>query len=128
LAETQDNLQIKHDAKLKINLPPSNPLETHRQPEAEASSSRPKKGKTQKINKLLQEIYEREVLERVIKMENADLTDRNVELYKMNQTLKEKHEKIKDRNRDLIKENMKLYRQLRIPRLKLKEVKSPDKE
>jgi hypothetical protein len=46
----------------------------------------------------------------------------------MNQNLKEKHEKIKDRNRDLIRENMKLYRQLRILRLKLKEFKSPEEE
>jgi hypothetical protein len=44
----------------------------------------------------------------------------------MNQTLKEKHDKIKDRNKVLIRENMKLYRQLRILRLKLKESKSPE--
>jgi hypothetical protein len=113
---------------LSSNLPPSNPPETHRQPEAEASSSRPKKGRTQKINKLLQEIYEREVLERVIKKANADLTDRNAELYKMNQTLKEKHDKIIDRNRVLIRENMKLYRQLRILRLKLKDLESPEEK
>jgi hypothetical protein len=128
MAKTQDNLQIKQDAKLNSNLPPSNPPETHRQPEAEASSSRPKKGKAQKINKLLQEIYEREVLERVIKKANADLTDRNVELFKMNQTLREKHDKIKDRNRELIRENMKLYRQLRILRLKLKKFESPEEK
>jgi hypothetical protein len=67
VAETQDNLQIKQDAKFHSNLPSSSPPETHRQPEAEASSSRPKKGRTQKINKLLQQIYEMEVLERVIK-------------------------------------------------------------
>ena len=64
----------------------------------------------------------------MIKKANADLTDKNSELYKMNQTLKEKHDKIKDRNIDLIRENMKLYRQLRILRLKLKEVKSPEEE
>jgi hypothetical protein len=53
MEKTQDNLQIKQDAKLKINIPPSMPLETHRQSEAKASSSRPKKGKTKKINMLL---------------------------------------------------------------------------
>jgi hypothetical protein len=121
-------LQIKQDAKLNSYIPPSNPPETHRQPEAKASSSGPKKGRTQKINKLLQEIYEREVLERVIKKANADLTDINVELFKMNQTLREKHDKIKDRNRALIRENMKLYRQLRILRLKLKEFESPEEK
>jgi hypothetical protein len=69
-----------------------------------------------------------EVLERVIKKANADLTDRNAELFKTNQTLKEKHDRIKDRNRVLIRENMKLYRQLRILRLKLKEFQSPAHE
>jgi hypothetical protein len=56
------------------------------------------------------------------------LTERNAELFKINQTLKEKHDKIKDRNRVLIRENMKLYRQLRILRLKLKESQSPAQE
>jgi predicted transcriptional regulator len=69
-----------------------------------------------------------EVLERVIKKDNTNLTDRNVELFKINQTLKEKHDKIKYRNRVLIRENMKLYRQLRILSLKLKEFQSPAQE
>jgi hypothetical protein len=69
-----------------------------------------------------------EVLERVIKKANTDLTERNAELFKINQTLKEKHDKIKDRNKVLIRENMKLYRQLRILRLKLKESQSPAQE
>ena len=69
-----------------------------------------------------------EVLERVIKKANTDLTDRNAKLFKINQTLKEKHDKIKDRNRVLIRENMKLHRQLRILRLKLKEFQSPAQE
>jgi hypothetical protein len=69
-----------------------------------------------------------EVLERVIKKSNTDLTDKNAELFKINQTLKEKHDKIKDRNRVLIRENMKLYMQLRILRLKLKELQSPKEE
>jgi hypothetical protein len=69
-----------------------------------------------------------EVLERVIKKANTELAERNVELFKENQTLKEKHDTIKDRNRDLIRENMKLYRQLRIMRLKLKEFESPEEK
>ena len=69
-----------------------------------------------------------EVLERVIKKYNTDLIDRNEEIFKINQTLKEKHDKIKDRNKELIRENMKLYRQLRIMRLKLKEFQSPAHE
>jgi hypothetical protein len=66
MEKAHDTLQTKHDVKLKINTPPSKPSETQRQPKAEASSSKPQKGKTRKINKLLREIYEMEVLERVI--------------------------------------------------------------
>ena len=66
-----------------------------------------------------------EVLERVIKKENIDLTEINAELFNMNQSLKEKHDKIKDMNRVLIRENMKLYRQLRLLRLKLKDSQPP---
>jgi hypothetical protein len=128
MAKTQDNLQIKHDAKLKTDIPPSMPSETHRQPKAEASSSKPQKGKTRKINKLLREIYEMEVLERVIKKANTDLTEKVAELFKENETLKEKHNSIKGRNRELIKENMKLYRQLRVLRLRLKKFEPPEEE
>jgi hypothetical protein len=49
-------------------------------------------------------------------------------LFKENQTLKEKNDKIKDRNKYLIRENMKLYRQLRILRLKLKKFEAPEEE
>jgi hypothetical protein len=128
MAKTQDNLQIKHDAELKTDIPPSKPSETHRQPKAEASSSKPQKGKTRKINKLLREIYEMEVLERVIKKANTDLTERVADLFKENETLKEKHLSIKGRNKELIRENMKLYRQLRALRLRLKKLESPEEE
>jgi hypothetical protein len=126
MEKTQDNLQIKHDAELKTDTPPPMPSETHRQ--AEASSSKPQKGKTRKINKLLREIYEMEVLERVIKKENTELTERVADLVKENETLKEKHDSIKGRNRELIRENMKLYRQLRVLRLRLKKLESPEEE
>jgi hypothetical protein len=106
-------------------LPSPTPPDEHSQPLVKASSSKPKASKTQKINKLLKQIYEMEVLERVIKKTNAEFTERNAELYNMNQNLKEKHDKIKDRNRVLIRENMKLYRQLGILRRKIKESQSP---
>jgi hypothetical protein len=109
-------------------LPSPTPLDEHIQPLAKASSSKPKASKAQKINKLLKQIYEMEVLERVIKKENTDLTERNAGLFNMNQSLKEKHDKIKDRNRVLIRKNMKLYRQLRLPRLKLKDSQPPTQE
>jgi hypothetical protein len=128
VSNSQDTLQPKHDAKMKTNTPPSKPTETHRQPKIEASSSKPQKGKTRKINKLLREIYEMEVLERVIKKANADLTEKVAELFKENEILKQKHNSIKGRNRELIRENMKLYRQLRVLRLRLKKLESPEEE
>jgi hypothetical protein len=124
----QDTLQPKLDEELKTYIPPTMHPETHRQPKAEASSSKPQKGKTRKINKLLREIYEMEVLEKVIKKENSDLTEKVAELFKENETLKEKHDSIKGRNRELIKENMKLYRQLRELRLKLEKFESTEEE
>jgi hypothetical protein len=124
----QDTLQPKLDEELKTDIPPNMHPETHRQPKAEASSSKPQKGKTRKINKLLREIYEMEVLERVIKKENSDLIEKVVELFKENETLKENHDSIKGRNRELIRENMKLYRQLRELRLKLKKFESAEEE
>jgi len=128
MSNTQVNLQIKHDAELKTGIPPSMPSEIHRQPKVEASSSKPQKGKTRKINKLLREIYEMEVLERVIKKANIELTEKVADLFKENETLKEKHNSIKGRNRELIRENMKLYRQLRVLRLRLKKLESPEEE
>jgi hypothetical protein len=110
------------------NLPTPTPPEEQNQSSVGASSRKPKASRTQKVRKLLQQTYEMEVLIRVIKKSNTDLTERNAELFKINQTLKEKHDKIKDRNRVLIRENMKLYRQLRILRLKLKESQSPAQE
>jgi hypothetical protein len=69
-----------------------------------------------------------EVLERVIKKANTDLIEKGVELFKENENLKERHHSIKGRNRELIRENMKLYRQLRVLRLKLKKFESSEEE
>jgi hypothetical protein len=126
--DTWDNMQTEQGVDFHSNLPSPSPPEAHRQLEEKASSSKPKIARSRKINKLLQQVYEMEVLERVIKKSITDLTDRNAELFKMNQTLKEKHDKIKYRNMVLIRENMKLYRQLRILRLKLKQFQSPAEE
>ena len=53
MSKLQDTLQPKNDVELKTDIPPTMPPETHRQPKAEASSSKPQKGKTRKINNLL---------------------------------------------------------------------------
>ena len=54
-------------------LPPPTPKEQE-EPAEKASSSKPK---TQKINQLLRQIYEMEILEREIKKNNDALTSRN---------------------------------------------------
>jgi hypothetical protein len=128
LAKTQGNVQAQKVVDDCSNIPSPTPPEEHSPPVEKASSSKPKASRARKINKLLQQVYKMEVLERVIKKDNIDLTERNAELFKINQNLKEKHDKIKDRNKVLIRENMKLYKQLRILRLKLKESQSPTQE
>ena len=88
---------------------------------AEASTSKPKPARSQKINQLLKKVYELEVFEKQIKRKNAELIDRNVELYDICQDVMEKHDKTLDRNKMLMKENTKLYIQLRLLRLKMKD-------
>jgi hypothetical protein len=121
-------LHAKQEVKLEVKASSSKLPEKHSSPKAETSSSKPHKDKTKKINKLLREIYEMEVLERVIKKANSDLTERVSELIKENEAIKERHDSIKVRNRELIRENMKLYRQLRELRLKLKRFETPGEE
>ena len=60
------------------DLPSPTPKEDQGEPVAEASSSKPR---SQKINQLLRQVYELEVLEREIKKTNGISTKRNVELY-----------------------------------------------
>jgi hypothetical protein len=108
LAETRGNVKARQVADDCSNLPSPTPPEAHSPPVEKASSSKPKASRAWKINKLMQQVYEMEVLERVIKKDNTNLTERNAEIFKINQTLKEKHDMIKDKNRVLIRENMKL--------------------
>jgi hypothetical protein len=92
---------------------------------AEASASRPRPARSQKKNQLLKKVYELEVSEKQIKKKNAELVDKNVELYHISQDVMDKHDKTLDRNKLLIKENTKLNRQLRLLRLKMKETQTP---
>ena len=66
----------------------------------EASSSKPR---SQKINQLLRQVYELEVLEREIKNTNGRLTKRNVELYDSLQEIKRKYTKMEERSLRLMK-------------------------
>jgi hypothetical protein len=126
--KTQNSLHAKQEVKFEVKASSSKLPEKHSSPKAETSSRKPHTGKTKKINKLLREIYEMEVLERVIKKANSDLTERVAELTKENEAIKERHDSIKVRNRELIRENMKLYRQLRELRLKLKKFETSGEE
>ena len=58
------------------DLPSPTPKEDQGEKVAEASSSKPNEPRSQKINQLLRQVYELEVLEGEIK-----ITKRNVELY-----------------------------------------------
>ena len=81
---------------------------------AEAPSSKPR---SQKINQLLRQVYELEVLEREIKRTNGRLTKRNVELYVSLQEMKRKYTKMEENNLRLMKENTRLYRKMRLSKL-----------
>ena len=80
----------------------------------EASSSKPR---SQKINQLLRQVYELEVLEREIKRTNGRSTKRNAELYDSLQEIKRKYTKLEESNLRLMKENTRLYRKIRLSTL-----------
>ena len=65
-------------------------------------------------------MYELEVLEREIKRSNERLTKRNTELYDSLQELTKKYTKLEERNLILMKDNTKLYRKIRLSKLRSK--------
>jgi hypothetical protein len=107
------------------NLPSPTPPEEQNRPLAKAYASKPRLARSQKKNQLLKKVYELEVSKKQIKKKNAELDDKNVELYHISQEVMEKHDKTLDRNKLLIKENTKLNRQLKLLRLKMKETQTP---
>ena len=72
---------------------------------AEASSS---KSRSHKINKLLRQVYELEVLGGEVKRTNGRLTKRNVELYDSLQEIKRKYTKLEESNLRSRKEKVRL--------------------
>ena len=94
-------------------LPSPTPKEQD-EPTEKASSSKPK---TQKINQLLRQVYEMEILEREIKKNNATLTSRNKLLHKSYLELRERYAFLKRLNKRYLKYNTRLYRMIRIQRL-----------
>ena len=71
----------------------------------EASSSKPR---SHKINQLLRQVYELEILEREIKRTNEKLTKRNAKLYDSLQEIKRKYTKLEESNIILRKEKIRL--------------------
>jgi type I site-specific restriction endonuclease len=123
--EKQGDVQTEQLAEAYPNLPSPTPPEEQNRPLAEASASRPRPARSQKINQLLKKVYELEVSEKQIKKKNAELVDKNVELYDISQDVMDKYDKTLDKNKLLMKENTKLNRQLRLLRLKMKETQTP---
>ena len=84
---------------------------------AETSSSKPR---SQRINQLLGQIYELEVLDREIKRNNARLTKKNTELHNSILEMRGMYVLLKRRNLRLMKDNSRLYRMVRMSRLQKK--------
>ena len=82
----------------------------------------PSTPETNKINRLLQELSHARHSEKQVKLHNAELIGRNMALHDRSKEIIEKLKKTVERNTMLIKENAKLYRNLRMLRLKLKEL------
>ena len=81
---------------------------------AEASSSKPR---SHRINQLLGQVYELEVLEREIKITNARLTNKNTELHDSLLEMRGMYILLQKRNMRLMKDNARLYRKIRRSRL-----------
>ena len=69
--ETHGDIQTKQVAEAYPNLPSPTPPEEQNKPLAEASVGRPAPARSQKINQLLNKVYELEVSEKQIKKKNA---------------------------------------------------------
>ena len=99
---------------------PSPTAKEQYEPVEKASSSNPK---TQRINQLLRQVHEKEILEREINTNNATLASRNKLLHKSYLELRERYAFLKRLNKRYLKDNKRLYRMIRIQRLQMKEAK-----
>ena len=100
-------------------LPSPTPKEQE-EPTEKASSSKPK---NQKINQLLRQVYEMEVLVREVKRNNATLTSRNKLLHKYYLEQRESYIFLKRLNTRYLKDNKILYRMISLQQLQMKEAK-----
>ena len=91
-------------------LPSPTPKEKD-EPVQKDSSRNPK---TQRINELLRQVYEMEILEREIKKNNATLTRKNKLLHKSYLEMRERYDFLKRLNKGYLKDNTRLYRMISI--------------
>ena len=92
------------------------PKEDQGEPVEEASSSKPR---SQRVNQLLKQVYELEVLEREIKRTNAVLTKKNTQLNNSLLEMKGMYFLLQKRNMRFMKDNTKIYRMIRLLRLQM---------
>ena len=94
-------------------LPSSTP-KYQDEPAKKSSSSNPR---VQKVNQLLRQVYDMEVLEREIKRNNAMLTKRNKDLYNSFLEMRGMYILLKRRNLRYMKDKTRLYKMIKLLRL-----------
>ena len=98
-------------------FPSPTPREGQEEPMAETSSRKPR---FHRINQLLGQIHEMEILERDIKITNAILTKKNTQLHNSLLEMKGMYFLLQKRNLRFMKDNSRLYRMIRLMRLQKK--------
>ena len=111
--EQEDNI-VEQFQVGQEEFPSPTPKEDQGEPVAEASSSKPR---SWRINQLLGQVYELEVLEREIKKTNARLTKKNTELHNSLLEMRGMYILLQKRNLRLMKDTSRLYRMVRLSRL-----------
>ena len=104
---------------LSKELPSPTPKEQD-EPAKKDSSSKPR---TKRINSLLRQVYEMEILEREINKNNAILAKRNKQLQNSFLEMRERYIFLKRLNKRYMKGNTRLYRMIRLQRLQVKDAK-----
>ena len=95
------------------NLPSPTPKEQY----GPVDNSSPSNPKTQKINQLLRQVYEMEILVREVKRNNATMTSRNKLLHKSYLEQRERYIFLKILNKRYLKDNTIFYSMISLQRL-----------
>ena len=116
----------EEDATLALHIVPVSeafPSPTPQEQEEPTEKDSSSKTKTQKINQLLRQVHEMEILETTIKKNNAALTSRNKLLHKYYLEQRERYIFLKRLNTRYLKDNTRLYRMISLQKLSMKEAK-----